>query len=310
VYDDSHLGHARNYTTIDILVRILRDFFGFKVRLVENITDIDDKIILKARRAHLLARRREEQAKESPGVVSPSMKEEAAAALKFHITKNLPLLGDFSGPNKDLESAIKKAYGSILSSDSPNEADAKLKLHIGVAVKTAKALDSTENLEKFQADTEDALLPYIDSLDAHTIDSKDHIIFETLANHFADRFWEDMDSLNILKPDDITRVTDYVPQIVSFIQKIIDNGIAYETTDGSVYFSIEAFEKAGHTYARLEPWSRNDQSLVADGEGSLASKDVVKRSTGDFALWKTSRTGEPSWSSPWGEGRPGVSPVV
>ena len=53
VYDDAHLGHARNYVTTDIIRRILRDYFGFKIRFVMNTTDIDDKIILRARQRHL-----------------------------------------------------------------------------------------------------------------------------------------------------------------------------------------------------------------------------------------------------------------
>ena len=68
-----------------------------------------------------------------------------------------------------------------------------------------------------------------------------------------------MERLNVLTPDVITRVSDYVEQVVSFIEKVISNGIAYATSDGSVYFDVSAFEKAGHFYARLEPWSRNDK---------------------------------------------------
>lgn len=53
VYDDSHLGHARNYVTTDIIRRLLRDYFHFKVKFVMNITDVDDKIILRGRQRHL-----------------------------------------------------------------------------------------------------------------------------------------------------------------------------------------------------------------------------------------------------------------
>ena len=54
-YDDSHLGHIRNYTTLDIIVRTLRDYFKYDVHFVMNVTDVDDKIILRARQRHLLA---------------------------------------------------------------------------------------------------------------------------------------------------------------------------------------------------------------------------------------------------------------
>ena len=115
---------------------------------------------------------------------------------------------------------------------------------------------------------------------------------------------EDMDALNVMRADVITRVTEYVPQIALFVEKIIQKGFAYEA-DGSVYFDIAAFEKAGNTYARLRPESRNDRALQEEGEGSLGKTLGGKRGAGDFALWKKSKAGEPSWPSPWGEGRPG-----
>ena len=115
-----------------------------------------------------------------------------------------------------------------------------------------------------------------------------------------------MERLNVLTPDVITRVSDYVEQVVSFIEKVISNGFAYATSDGSVYFDINAFEKAGHFYPRLEPWSRNDKQLQEDGEGALSkSSTATKRSDSDFALRKASKAGEPAWASPWVHGRPG-----
>jgi cysteinyl-tRNA synthetase len=114
-----------------------------------------------------------------------------------------------------------------------------------------------------------------------------------------------MDDLNVLRPDTITRVTEYGEYIAKFVDKIQKNGYAYQTSDGSIYFDIQAFEKDGNFYARLEPWNRNDKSLQADGEGALAQKTTEKRSDADFALWKASKPGEPAWASPWGSGRPG-----
>lgn len=116
---------------------------------------------------------------------------------------------------------------------------------------------------------------------------------------------EDVRALNCLDPDEITRVTEYGPQIVKFVEKIQSNQYAYQTSDGSVYFDINAFEKDKNNYARLQPWSRNDAALQADGEGALTRETSEKRSAADFALWKTSKPGEPSWPSPWGSGRPG-----
>jgi cysteinyl-tRNA synthetase len=62
VYDSAHLGHARNYVTFDILRRVMEDYFGYNILFVMNVTDVDDKIILRARRNHLLQRFRERAA--------------------------------------------------------------------------------------------------------------------------------------------------------------------------------------------------------------------------------------------------------
>jgi cysteinyl-tRNA synthetase len=207
---------------------------------------------------------------------------------------------------------LSQAYSRIIDGfalkedEAPGEKEAKLKLHIKTATSAAKALEvAPEKCSEFYKQTDDILLPYLDSLHSSSIDSQNHEIFAGLAKKFENRFFEDMESLNVLMPDVITRVSEYVPQVVSFVEKIMSNGFAYATPDGSVYFDISAFEKAGHFYARLEPWNRNDKSLQADGEGALSKTTTVKRNDSDFALWKASKPGEPSWPSPWSPGRPG-----
>jgi cysteinyl-tRNA synthetase len=61
VYDSAHMGHARNYVTFDVIRRVLEDYFGYNVLYVMNVTDVDDKIILRARRNHLLQRYKEQE---------------------------------------------------------------------------------------------------------------------------------------------------------------------------------------------------------------------------------------------------------
>ncbi|KAM6522091.1 cysteinyl-tRNA synthetase [Fusarium falciforme] len=151
---------------------------------------------------------------------------------------------------------------------------------------------------------DEILLPYLDSLYKETIDTSDQTMFTDLTQSMEALFMEDMDALNVLRPDVITRVTEYVPQIAKFVERIVDKGFAYEA-EGSVYFDISAFEKAGNTYARLRPDNRNDKSLQEEGEGSLSKNLGGKKNPGDFALWKKSKAGEPYWPSPWGNGRPG-----
>jgi cysteinyl-tRNA synthetase len=131
-------------------------------------------------------------------------------------------------------------------------------------------------------------------------------MFILLTQHYEKLFFEDMRALNVLDPDVITRVTEFVPQINKFVEKIIGKGFAYQTEQGNVYFDINAFEKAGNTYCRLEPQSRGNQELLADGEGGLSKKSGDKRSKNDFALIKKSMPGEPAWPSEnWGPSRPG-----
>nr|PVC50383.1 cysteinyl-tRNA synthetase [Theileria orientalis] len=122
--------------------------------------------------------------------------------------------------------------------------------------------------------------------------------FSDVSSHWEREFWSDMLSLGV-------RVSDYVEEIVEFIERIVSNGYAYES-EGSVYFDIEAFRSSGkHAYAKLEPNSFNDLNRILDAEGSLTEVSANKRSKSDFALWKRSKENEPSWDSPWGPGRPG-----
>jgi len=185
VYDHSHMGHARTYMSFDIIRRIMADFFGYNIKMVMNITDLDDKIIIKSN----------EEGKP----------------------------------------------------------------------------------------------------------------FDEISRHFETEFLDDMKNLNVALPDVITRVTEYVPEIVDYIQQIIDNGYAYEA-NGSVYFDVDAFKaNPNHTYAKLAPGSQENPDLRNEGEGKLTDESITqsKRGEKDFALWKKSKPGEPVWPSQWGEGRPG-----
>lgn len=163
-------------------------------------------------------------------------------------------------------------------------------------------LNSSETL--YEA-CEDVFLVYLDFVGGSSISSSDFSLFRTLTRNFETRFLEDMRFLNVLDPDELTRATSYIPEIIQFIEKIIDNGFAYSTSDGSIYFNIDKFANAGNHYAKLEPWNRHNKHLQRDGEGSLSKNTTAKASKNDFALWNASRAGEPSWPGPWGNGRPG-----
>lgn len=160
--------------------------------------------------------------------------------------------------------------------------------------------------EKLLEEARDPLADWLDKQKGATV--TEHSIFTKLSQHWESEFHKDMESLNVLRPNVLTRVSEYVPEIIKFIEKIIDNGFAYES-NGSVYFDVGKFDKKDkHYYAKLVPEAYGDTSSLQEGEGDLSvSVDVLseKKSVTDFALWKHSKEGEPWWNSPWGKGRPG-----
>ena len=110
-----------------------------------------------------------------------------------------------------------------------------------------------------------------------------------------------MSQLNVLPPTKVIRVSDVVPEIVTFVEQIVKSGSAYSTPEGDVYFDVRAFQSSGHQYAKLKPTNAGDtEKLLAEGEGSL-TVGVGKKSNVDFALWKSSKPGEPRWPSSWGQ---------
>lgn len=128
--------------------------------------------------------------------------------------------------------------------------------------------------------------------------------FEQFARFWEDAFHKDMEALGVNPPNVLTRVSEYVPEIVAYIEKLIALEFAY-ASEGSVYFDIVKY-RATHSYGKLEPSAIDNAERFAEGEGALTDVfSTEKRNSGDFVLWKKSKEGEPSWSSPWGQGRPG-----
>ncbi len=173
VYDFPHIGNAKTYTQFDLVARTLR-YLGYKLTYVVNITDIDDKIIARAR-------------------------------------------------ERGIES-------------------------------------------------------------------------EALAREFEEVYLEDMLSLNNTSVDKYARALDYIPQIVSQVERLVEKGLAYRISDG-YYFDTKAFVGYGKLSGR--------ETLKPGDSVSRIDDNPEKRNPGDFCLWKFKREGEPSWPTSLGEGRPG-----
>src|SRR3989344_7176367 len=109
-------------------------------------------------------------------------------------------------------------------------------------------------------------------------------------------FLQDLDALGIKRPDVMPRVTQHIKEIIDMVKALQEKGYAYETEDG-VYFAIQKFKD----YGKLGK-IRVKKSVT----GTRVETDKYEKDNPmDFALWKKAKQGEPSWPSPWGEGRPG-----
>ncbi len=124
---------------------------------------------------------------------------------------------------------------------------------------------------------------------------RENITVQQLAERFIAEYNKDADALGIRRPDVAPRATEHIPEIISTIQRIIDNGHAY-VSEGDVYFDIRSWPKYG---------SLCKQNLEDLEAGARIEPGEKKRDPLDFALWKAEKPGEPSWPSPWGMGRPG-----
>jgi cysteinyl-tRNA synthetase len=116
-----------------------------------------------------------------------------------------------------------------------------------------------------------------------------------LAEKFANKFFDDMNDLNVMKPDITPYATEEIPKMLEVITGLVQKGHAY-AAGGSVYFRVRSMPD----YGKLS--HRTLDSMMA---GARIEPGEEKEHPMDFALWKAAKPGEPSWDSPWGKGRPG-----
>jgi cysteinyl-tRNA synthetase len=120
--------------------------------------------------------------------------------------------------------------------------------------------------------------------------------YQQLTSRFIDAMNQDAASLGVVRPDVEPKATENIPQMIELIGALISKGYAYVGESGDVYYSVSLFEKYGQL---------SGKTLEDLRAGERVEVDLAKKHPMDFVLWKTTKPGEPSWSSPWGDGRPG-----
>lgn len=120
--------------------------------------------------------------------------------------------------------------------------------------------------------------------------------FDELTKRFIDAMHEDEKALGILPPSVEPRATEFIGPIIELVETLIQKGHAYAAKNGDVYYRVTSFDG----YGKLS--NKNIDELLA---GARIEVDEIKEDPRDFVLWKAAKPGEPSWTSPWGEGRPG-----
>src|SRR5579863_2778926 len=119
---------------------------------------------------------------------------------------------------------------------------------------------------------------------------------EALTARFIQAMREDFAALAIEPPEHEPRATEHVPGIISMIERLIARGYAYVSAHGDVLYAVAKYPQ----YGRL-----SGERLADQRAGARVEVDGSKREPEDFVLWKAAKPREPSWPSPWGEGRPG-----
>jgi cysteinyl-tRNA synthetase len=125
--------------------------------------------------------------------------------------------------------------------------------------------------------------------------NEEDVSWQEIVSRYTDSFHERLEMLGIAKPDVEPRATEHIKEMISLIEELVEKDHAYAAGNGDVYFAVGSFQPYGAlSHQRPEEMRETEKSQTG-----------FKRSPLDFALWKASKPGEPSWESPWGPGRPG-----
>ena len=126
--------------------------------------------------------------------------------------------------------------------------------------------------------------------------NREGVTWKEISDRYIAAYFKAMDALNVRRADVFPRVSETMEDIQHMIEKLVTRGYAYVTEAGDVYYRVEAFAR----YGCLSGRSLDDMEA-----GARVEVNETKENPMDFALWKAAKPGEPSWESPWGQGRPG-----
>jgi len=215
--------------------------------------DIDDKIIKRGRQEHLLAKYRDSN-KDIQKITS-----EISQALDGYVKKTLTETDpDKKQMRERCLEKIRQVMDAVENSIKANPEDLKL---------------VEEQRQALLVGAKDVLFEWLDT-NRPQDEVFDNEIFAQFARKWEEEYFKDMTALNVLPPDVLTRVSEYVPEIVKYILQIIANGYAY-TSNGSVYFDVVKYKTSGkHTYAKLVPEAVGDMKMLMEGEGGNIDQKV------------------------------------
>ena len=128
--------------------------------------------------------------------------------------------------------------------------------------------------------------------------NEEGITVKELADRFIAEYYKDAKALGIRPATIHPKATEHIPEVISMVSRLIENGHAYATPSGDVYYRVSAFPG----YGKLSGQNVEDRET---GASERLNVETDKEAPEDFALWKAQKPGEPAWDSPWGKGRPG-----
>jgi cysteinyl-tRNA synthetase len=124
----------------------------------------------------------------------------------------------------------------------------------------------------------------------------DNVDYKVVTENFIKEMDQDAEQLGIIPPTLEPKATDHIEEMIKMIEDLISKGYAYKADNNDVFYAVSKFE----SYGKLSGKSLKDLRA-----GSRVEVDEFKRDNNDFVLWKSAKPNEPSWGSPWGDGRPG-----